>query len=50
MYELFFQSFNQKVPLTWEEEVQIKKYLTPKKLRKKQYLLLEGDVCKWVAL
>jgi CRP-like cAMP-binding protein len=49
MYELFFQSFNKKVPLTPEEEVQIKKYLTPKKLRKKQYLLQEGDVCKTIA-
>jgi CRP-like cAMP-binding protein len=49
MYELFFQSFNQKVPITREEEAQIEKYLTPKKLRKKQYLLQEGDVCKWVA-
>src|SRR5438105_9496622 len=49
MYELFFQNFNKKVPLTPEEEVQIKKYLTPKKLRKKQYLLQEGDVCKTIA-
>ncbi len=49
MYELFFQNFNKKVPLTEEEEVQIKKYLTPKKLRKKQYLLQEGAVCKTIA-
>jgi CRP-like cAMP-binding protein len=49
MYELYFQNFNKKVPLTPEEEVQIKKYLTPKKLRKKQYLLQEGDVCKNIA-
>lgn len=49
MYELFFQSFNKKVPLTPDDEVQIKKYLTPKKLRKKQYLLQEGDVCKTIA-
>src|SRR5690606_39394883 len=27
----------------------IKTYLTPKKLRKKQYLLQEGDVCKNLA-
>ena len=49
MYEVFFESFNSKVPLTAEEETQIKKYLSPKKLRKKQYLLQEGDVCKTVA-
>ncbi|QHT71718.1 Crp/Fnr family transcriptional regulator [Rhodocytophaga rosea] len=49
MYEVFFQSFNNKVPLTLEEQAQITKYLTPKKLRKKQYLLQEGDVCKSIA-
>ena len=49
MYELFFRNFNKKVALTTEEEVQIKNYLTPKKLRKKQYLLQEGDVCKTIA-
>ena len=49
MYELFFQNFNKKVSLTKEEEVLIKTYLTPKKLRKKQYLLQEGDVCKTLA-
>jgi CRP-like cAMP-binding protein len=49
MYELFFQNFNKKVSLTAEEETLIKTYLTPKKLRKKQYLLQEGDVCKTVA-
>ena len=49
MYELFFRNFNKKVSLTLEEEAQIKNYLTPKKLRRKQYLLQEGDVCKNVA-
>jgi CRP-like cAMP-binding protein len=49
MYELFFQNFNNKVRLTPDEEAQIKIYLTPKKLRKKQYLLQEGDVCKMIA-
>ncbi len=49
MYELFFQKFNEKVALTKEEQDVIKSYLTPKKLRKKQYLLQEGDVCKVVA-
>lgn len=46
MYEEYFRSFNKKVPLTLEEEALIKTYLKPKKLRKKQYLLQEGDVCK----
>jgi len=49
MYELFFQNFNNKFRLTPDEEAQIKIYLTPKKLRKKQYLLQEGDVCKTIA-
>lgn len=49
MYELFFQQFNEKVPLTAEEQETIKTFLTPKKLRKKQYLLQEGDICKYIA-
>ena len=49
MYELFFHKFNEKVNLSKEEEEVIKQYLTPKKLRKKQYLLQEGDVCKHIA-
>ena len=49
MYELFFENFNKKTPLTAEEEAQVKKYLMPKKLRKKQYLLQEGDVWKYNA-
>jgi len=49
MYELFFKSFNEKVSLSADEERGIKNYLTPKKLRKKQYLLQEGDVCKVTA-
>ena len=49
MYELFFRNFNKKVALTQEEEALISSYLIPKKLRKKQYLLQEGDVCKHIA-
>jgi len=49
MYKLFFQKFNEKVTLTAQEQEIITTYLTPKKLRKKQYLLQEGDVCKYIA-
>ena len=49
MYNLFFQKFKEKVILTSAEQELVKNYLTPKKLRKKQYLLQEGDVCKSVA-
>ena len=49
MYELFFRKLNEKVALTAEEQAIIKSFLTPKKLRKKQYLLQEGDICKSIA-
>ena len=49
MFELFFQKFNEKVKLTSEEEEIIRTCLTPKKLRKRQYLLQEGDVCRSIA-
>lgn len=49
MYELFFQTLETAVDFTKEDLAVIKKQLTPKKLRKKQYLLQEGDVCKFVA-
>ena len=49
MFELFFQKFNEKVKLTSVEEEIIRTYLTPKKLRKRQYLLQEGDVCRSIA-
>ena len=49
MYELFFKKFAEKAPLTEDETERIKSYLTPKKLRKKQYLLQEGDVCRSIA-
>jgi len=49
MYERFFLAFREKVALNSEEEALIQQYLTPKKLRKKQYLLQEGDVCKYIA-
>jgi len=49
MYDLFFKKFNEKVTLTPGEEELIRTYLTPKKLRKKQYLLQEGDVCRSIA-
>lgn len=49
MYKLFFEKFNEIIPLTQDEQDIIKTYLTPKKLRKKQYLLQETDVCKSIA-
>ena len=49
MYELFFQKLNEKISFTEEEQSVITSYLIPKKLRKKQYLLQEGDICKSIA-
>jgi len=49
MYELFFKTLNAKVEFTQEEQAIIRTYLTPKKIRKKQYFLQEGDVCKMIA-
>ena len=49
MHEIFFSHFEQKVTLSAEDKESISKYLRPKKLRKKQYLLQEGDVCKFSA-
>ncbi len=49
MYDVFFKSLTEKVAFTQEEINTIRDHLTPKKLRKKQYLLQEGDVCKYIA-
>jgi CRP-like cAMP-binding protein len=49
MFEVFFTHVKDKVVLTPEEQELIKYYFIPKKLRKKQYLLQEGDVCKYMA-
>ncbi|MFL5772348.1 MAG: Crp/Fnr family transcriptional regulator [Flavisolibacter sp.] len=49
MYELLFQKFDEKVELTDKEKEVCRSFFTPKKLRKKQYLLQEGDVCKFIA-
>ncbi len=49
LYDLFFRKMNEIVGLTPAEEDLIKTYLIPKKLRKKQYLLQEGDVCRHFA-
>jgi CRP-like cAMP-binding protein len=49
MYDRYFESFSKTVPLSQEERDLIQGYLTVKKIRKRQYLLQEGDVCKIVA-
>jgi CRP-like cAMP-binding protein len=49
MFELLFQKFAEKIELTEEEKELSRSFFITKKLRKKQYLLQEGDVCKYVA-
>lgn len=49
MFELLLQNISKKVSLTEEEKETVQTFFIPKKLRKKQYLLQEGDVCKYTA-
>lgn len=49
MFELLFQKFDEKVQLKEDERQLSKSFFIPKKLRKKQYLLQEGDVSRHVA-
>ncbi|MCA4793055.1 Crp/Fnr family transcriptional regulator [Myroides odoratimimus] len=49
MFDLLIQHIQEKVQLTTEEAVRLEDYFTVKKLRRKQYLLQEGDVCKHMA-
>lgn len=46
MFELFFRRFNEKVAISPQEEDVIKGFLVHKKLRRNQYLLQSGDICK----
>ena len=49
MFELLFTKIDEKVKLSDEEKELSKSFFLPKKLRKKQFLLQEGDVCRYIA-
>jgi CRP-like cAMP-binding protein len=49
MFDLLQQKITEKVTLTGEEMAYCKTVFIPKKLRRRQYLLQEGDVCKYQA-
>jgi len=49
MVEILFQKLDEKIELTAEEKLLCKSFFIPKKLRKRQYILQEGDVCKYLA-
>ncbi len=49
MFELFFQKLQDKITLSEEDKKIFTSLIIPKKLRRKQYLLQEGDPCKYTA-
>lgn len=49
MFELLSESIREKISVSKEEFQFCKTLFLPKKLRKKQYLLQEGDVCKYTS-
>lgn len=49
MYNQLQKYISSKVSITDEEFELVKKVFTPKKLRKRQYLLQEGQICRYVA-
>ncbi|HUS00417.1 MAG TPA: Crp/Fnr family transcriptional regulator [Chitinophagaceae bacterium] len=49
MFEVLFENISKKIVLTATEQELLKTFFIPKKLRKKQYLLQEGDVSKYLA-
>ncbi|RKR85763.1 CRP-like cAMP-binding protein [Mucilaginibacter gracilis] len=48
MFEVLFSHLLKKILLTEEEKEIINTFFIPKKLRKRQYLLQAGDVCKYL--
>ena len=49
MFEVLFSHIEEKVALSDPDREAIKHFFVPKKLRKRQYLLQEGDLCKNMA-
>ncbi|MBC7744787.1 MAG: Crp/Fnr family transcriptional regulator [Flavobacterium sp.] len=50
MFEVLFQNVKDKISLTSDEEELAKTLFIPKKLKKKQYLLQQDDVCKYLTI
>lgn len=49
MFQQLFKSLTDRLPFTEAELELTKTYFIPKKLRRRQYLLQEGDVCRYNA-
>lgn len=48
-YDILFKHLELKVNLTLENKEVIKAFFKPKKLKKKQFLVVEGNICKYMA-
>lgn len=49
MFEILFENIARKIVLTTEDKEALQSFFIPKKLRKKQYLLQEGDPSRYLA-
>lgn len=49
MYDIFFEHLEKKVQLNESEKELIKSFFTPKKLKKRQFLAVEGHPCAYMA-
>lgn len=49
MFDVLLSHIDEKVTLNEQEKALMQNYFVPKRLRKRQYLLQEGDVCKNLA-
>lgn len=49
MFKILFQEIESKISLTYEEEKICRGLFIPKKVRKRQYILQQGDLCKNLA-
>ena len=49
MYDIIFKHLEEKVQLTLSEKELIKTFFKPQRLKKKQFLLVEGHICKYLA-
>lgn len=49
MFEVYFSQVKDKVLLSEAEQKLVKTFFSPKKIRKKQYLLQEGNICRHLA-
>ena len=48
MYDIIFKHLEEKVSLTPAEKELIKTFFTPKKIKKKQFVVVEGHVCNYL--